>query len=472
MGTYIGTPKDDLIAPYTLSPGVSADPLGSSPSAKADVIEGGGGDDFINGGGGRDRIDAGDGDDGVISSDGGGSTVFGGNGDDYLTMHYRYTDDRSTTHFYGGSGNDNLYASAESNRGYPDAKFFAYGEEGNDTLTASSFFLDKYLTLHATATDVLVGGTGDDTYSVFEAGDAIIEKPNQGRDAVTAYYDATLGPNVEDLQLVESTRQAVISGSGNELNNVLIGNTQDNVLDGRAGNDTIFGSSAPYWPDVHGGDADTIFGGDGNDLIYGAGGKETDYWDGADTLYGDAGNDRIFGQFGDDAIIGGAGNDSLAGQSGNDELHGGAGNDHLGGGTGDDLLFGEAGIDVLTGREGADTLTGGAGNDRYVYESVSDSLPGAGVHDVLTFDRPGNDRGDVIDLAQIDADATKDGNQAFTFVSTTAALKAGQLHVIAGAGTNSLVQGEVDGKAGVDFEIQVDDGASKPGDWIAGDFIL
>ncbi|MBL8660141.1 MAG: hypothetical protein JNM75_10350, partial [Rhodospirillales bacterium] len=51
-------------------------------------------------------------------------------------------------------------------------------------------------------------------------------------------------------------------------------------------------------------------------------------------------------------------------------------------------------------------------------------------------------------------------------------LKAGQLHVVAGGGTDSLVQGEVDGKAGVDFEIMVHDGATKPGDWTAADFIL
>ncbi len=80
--------------------------------------------------------------------------------------------------------------------------------------------------------------------------------------------------------------------------------------------------------------------------------------------------------------------------------------------------------------------------------------------------------GDRIDLHQIDADTTKGGNQAFTFVAPTAVLKAGQLHVIAGDGTDSLVQGEVDGKAGVDFEILVTDGATKPGDWVASDFIL
>ncbi len=80
--------------------------------------------------------------------------------------------------------------------------------------------------------------------------------------------------------------------------------------------------------------------------------------------------------------------------------------------------------------------------------------------------------GDRIDLHQIDADEIQAGRQAFTFVSPAAVLKAGQVHVVAGGGTDSLVQGEVDGKAGVDFEILVTDGATEPGDWIASDFIL
>ncbi len=181
----------------------------------------------------------------------------------------------------------------------------------------------------------------------------------------------------------------------------------------------------------------------------------------------------LYGGTGDDEIDGGDGSDSLAGQAGNDTLFGGNGDDHLGGGTGNDTLSGWEGDDALAGRYGADTLTGGGGGDRFVYEEIADSRPGAGNHDtILDFAGIGSAGGDRIDLHKIDADATKAGDQAFAFVASTAVLKAGQLHVIAGSGTDSLVQGEVDGKAGVDFEILVQDGATKPADWIASDFIL
>ena len=172
-------------------------------------------------------------------------------------------------------------------------------------------------------------------------------------------------------------------------------------------------------------------------------------------------------------LYGDAGDDLLAGQAGNDTLWGGAGNDHLGGGTGNDTLYGEDGIDAITGRYGADTLSGGGGNDRFVYEVIDDLKPGAANHDtILDMAGIGGAGGDRIDLHQIDADTTKGGHQAFTFVSPTAVLKAGQLHVVAGGGSNSLVQGEVDGKACVDFEILVQDSLTNPSDWIASDFIL
>ncbi|WP_430447513.1 MAG: LapA family giant adhesin [Pseudomonas piscis] len=69
---------------------------------------------------------------------------------------------------------------------------------------------------------------------------------------------------------------------------------------------------------------------------------------------------------GNDTLLGGAGNDILFGQGGNDLLDGGKGNDILLGGTGNDTLIGGQGNDILIGGSGADTFVwkaGDTGND-------------------------------------------------------------------------------------------------------------
>ncbi len=68
-------------------------------------------------------------------------------------------------------------------------------------------------------------------------------------------------------------------------------------------------------------------------------------------LVGFFGNDTLRGQAGDDVLMGGGGNDSLYGGSGNDLLIGGTGADKLYGGTGDDLLI--AGFSNLFLNEGS-----------------------------------------------------------------------------------------------------------------------
>ncbi|WP_454833613.1 retention module-containing protein [Pseudomonas lini] len=72
--------------------------------------------------------------------------------------------------------------------------------------------------------------------------------------------------------------------------------------------------------------------------------------DGNDTLLGGAGNDILFGQGGNDLLDGGKGNDILLGGSGNDSLIGGQGNDILIGGSGADTFIwkaGDTGSDVI-----------------------------------------------------------------------------------------------------------------------------
>jgi Ca2+-binding RTX toxin-like protein len=102
------------------------------------------------------------------------------------------------------------------------------------------------------ASNVLQGGTGNDTYILYAATDQVIEKPGQGTDLVRTSLSYTLGDNVENLTL---TGTAAVNGTGNGLANLITGNSAANVIRGGAGGDTLIG----------GGAGDTLTGGAGAD---------------------------------------------------------------------------------------------------------------------------------------------------------------------------------------------------------------
>lgn len=169
---------------------------------------------------------------------------------------------------------------------------------------------------------------------------------------------------------------------------------------------------------------------------------------------------------------GGAGNDVLAGNAARNVLNGNAGNDRLFGGAGDDWLSGGAARDRLVGGAGADTLTGGRHADIFVFSRLGDSKPGAcdeivpGGH-ASAFEGPGSAAGDVIDLRGIDADATRPGNQAFTFGGV------GPGHLwLRDVGAVTHVYGDVDGDRGAEFELAILDGSTRAADYSAADFLL
>ena len=99
------------------------------------------------------------------------------------------------------------------------------------------------------------GDAGNDTYFVDNASDAVTENPNEGSDSVSSSVSLSLANHVENLTLTGSAA----NGTGNALDNVIIGNSSANVLTGNDGNDTITGGSG----------ADTLVGGNGNDILDG-----------------------------------------------------------------------------------------------------------------------------------------------------------------------------------------------------------
>lgn len=112
--------------------------------------------------------------------------------------------------------------------------------------------------------------------------------------------------------------------------------------------------------------------------------------------------DSLFGGPGNDTLIGGSGNDHLNGESGDDVISGSDGNDELIGDFGNDTLNGDAGDDVLRGREGIDQLSGGLGDDLAAWQFGH----GADVFDgdlgVDELQIVGSDGNDLIELSAVD----------------------------------------------------------------------
>lgn len=134
--------------------------------------------------------------------------------------------------------------------------------------------------------------------------------------------------------------------------------------------------------------------------------------------------------------------DTIYGLGGADTLMGGGGADIIDGGSGNDLIYGDA---------GADRLTGGIGADRFALRSTADSPVGA--PDLVTdFNRSQADR---IGLSDIDARTNAGGNNAFTFIGTSAfSGVSGQLRYEQSGGS-TFVSGDVNGDRIADFQIQL-----------------
>ncbi|MBN3922907.1 cadherin-like domain-containing protein [Nostoc sp. NMS4] len=319
-------------------------------------------------------------------SDGFTYTISDGHGGS-STATVNLTINQPTNVFTGTSGIDNLTGTVNMD--------IISGLQSNDTLKGlgdndtldggdGNDFLDG-----GTGNDSLIGGAGNDTYAVDNISDTITESANAGTDLVNSSVSWVLGNNLENLTL---TGSSAINGTGNSLNNILIGNTAANILSGENGNDNLFGDSGN----------DTLNGGAGNDTLDGG--------LGSDSLNGGAGNDTYTIDNLNDTIteglnagtdlvkssvtwvltdnlenltltgtgaINGTGNslkNILTGNTAANILSGEDGNDSLIGGTGNDTLLGGAGDDTLDGGVGVDNLDGGVGNDIYTVDNLSDAI--------------------------------------------------------------------------------------------------
>lgn len=126
-----------------------------------------------------------------------------------------------------------------------------------------------------------------------------------------------------------------------------------------------------------------------------------DTLNGVENLVGGVSNDTFFGTNSSNSFSGNGGDDVLDGRGGNDALYGSYGNDILIGGLGDDLLVGEEGQDTY--HLELSSTDRHAGRDRIIYnslEDITDINTGIRVTDIITgFETQGADA-DVIDLSK------------------------------------------------------------------------
>ncbi len=221
-------------------------------------------------------------------------------------------------------------------------------------------------------------GLGNDQYRITSTSQYIHETRNGGTDTVTSTISYSLadtdgagefGGFVENLTL---TGSANLKGTGNALNNTLVGNNGSNLLSGGAGRDLLRGGAGN----------DSLNGGSGVDSLYGGLGNDVYYVDSASDLVSESGGGgvdtiissvtRSLGSGVEHLTLSGTGRINATGNSLNNTLTGNSGANLLTGGSGNDLLRGLAGNDTLDGGTGADTMQGGAGNDTYRVDNIGD----------------------------------------------------------------------------------------------------
>jgi serralysin len=378
----------------------------------------------------------------------------------------------------------------------------AYGSAFNDSLIGNA--MGNLLNGMAGA-DTLDGGAGNDLYVVDNIGDVVIERGTSPAeiDTVYSYIDYTLTSNVEALSLVGG---ANLNGTGNTLNNVIIGNFGDNILDGGIGTDIMIGDlgNDTYIVDNIGdvvsetstliNEIDTVRSSvsytlsanvenltlTGTADLNGIGNSQ------GNVITGNDGDNRLNGDAGVDTLIGGKGNDNYyldqAGELALVQENVNEGTDTLNvvfnawaqttvdlnlsnllnvenvmllgngaftalGNSLNNTLTGNFNSDTLDGGAGADILTGGAGADKFVFSAVSDM--GTGVNrDVIT--DFSSLQGDKIDLTKFDANLLSGGFNGFSFIGAGDFTGAGQLRFV-----DHVLYGNVNGDLGADFEIQL-----------------
>uniref|UniRef100_UPI001CC0A58A beta strand repeat-containing protein n=1 Tax=Pseudomonas sp. A-RE-6 TaxID=2832371 RepID=UPI001CC0A58A len=359
-------------------------------NASDNIIIGGAGNDTLFGGAGADQLIGGAGTDTVSYADSGASVTINiqtgihtgiAAGDTYSSIEAitgsNFSDvfvgDAGANIFNGGTGLDLLSFASESSGITLDLSApLVTGVAAGDSYTSIEIFqgtaqADTF-TGSTGAAENFIGGAGADTLNGLGRGDGAWYLTSSDGVQIDLLAGTASGGDAQGDVLAN-----IDNLIGSQFNDTLTGNAYLNKLEGGAGNDLLYGGDGDDF--IYGGtvtdistlaltpstgtQADTLYGGNGNDTMSSSGN------DAGSVLYGEAGSDTLTVSSG--IAYGGDGNDILTGAGYAYELHGGAGFDTFNMNASGDAYGGEGGDAYIvnsksmvaiedTGTTGVDTV--------------------------------------------------------------------------------------------------------------------
>ncbi len=317
----------------------------------------------------------------------GNDKLFGAGGADYLE---------------GGLGDDTLYHNSVDSEGDDNATDILVGGNGNDTYhvglgdtildsdkTGRVFYQGDILwggLIEPGSTDTYLSTDNKYTYTLLNGNLTIDVAGKTGQITIQNFTSGDLGidffdvPPVE-LSLSDADEVAFVNLSGTQLDITDSAGTfvssqslsgPVKALNGLGGSDRISIDADIPGVIIYGDSAGDAPGLDGDDFI------EVDRINVFnDTLAPDTKNGAyLFGEAGDDFLGGSQRDDVLSGDEGHDFIKGHAGKDIVFGGVGNDWIEGGLHADQLSGNDDNDWLFGGAGADQLIGGQGHDRLWG------------------------------------------------------------------------------------------------
>jgi trimeric autotransporter adhesin len=293
------------------------------------TLSAGAGSDTIFGGGGHDTMDGGSGVD----------TMTGAAGNDTFIVD-NSNDVAIAADPPGPYGSDTVRSSADYDMSVNATKVISLVLTGS-AITGTGNAESNTITGNGSV-NTLIGLDGNDAFVMDNTSDTIVEAVAGGQDIVYASvsFDLSVGPyDTQEIENITLTGINSINATGNDLNNILTGNTAFNVLDGGLGNDTydigfLDINRQDFVPDT---------------IVVDTGGNDTVKVEGTYSIASRLDLDNI-------------------------TLWGG-GNYNATGNTNVNILSGNSGVNILdAGLSGGagDTYIGSAGNDTYMADEAND----------------------------------------------------------------------------------------------------